>query len=131
KICIGRGVEKVRITGGEPLVRKGIIDFIEKVSTISGLADLSLTTNGILLEDMAHKLKQAGLKRINVSLDTLDKKKFAYITRIDAFDEVIKGISSALTYDLSPVKINVVAIRGFNDDEIPEFAGLTRTLPVE
>lgn len=131
KICIGRGVEKVRITGGEPLVRKGIIDFIEKVSTISGLADLSLTTNGIFLGPLAHKLKQAGLKRVNVSLDTLDKKKFAYITRIDAFDEVIKGISSALTYDLSPVKINVVAIRGFNDGEIPEFAGLTRALPVE
>jgi len=131
KICIARGVEKVRITGGEPLVRKGIINFIEQLNMISDLSDLSLTTNGILLGPMAHELKQAGLRRVNVSLDTLDKKKFSYITKVDGFDEVIKGIDSALDHGLSPVKINVVAIRGFNDDEIPRFAGLTRTLPVE
>ncbi|HVN70524.1 MAG TPA: radical SAM protein, partial [Desulfomonilia bacterium] len=124
-------IEKVRITGGEPLLRKGIVDFIEQISTIPGLKDLSLTTNGILLEPMAEKLKKAGLKRINVSLDTLDREKFTYITRVDAIDEVIKGICAAHEHGLMPLKINVVAIRGFNDMEIPEFARLTVSLNVE
>jgi GTP 3',8-cyclase len=130
-ICIMRGVEKVRITGGEPLLRKGIPDFIAHVSGIRGLKDISLTTNGILLESMAEKLKEAGLKRVNVSLDTLDRKKFAYITQVDAIDEVIRGICAAHECGLVPVKINVVAIRGFNDSEIPDFANLTIALPVE
>lgn len=131
RICIRRGVEKVRITGGEPLLRKGIVDFVAQVKAIDGLKDLTLTTNGILLESMARPLKEAGLRRVNVSLDTLDKAKFAHITRVDAFDEVIRGICAAQEHGLSPVKINVVAIRGFNDGEIVDFAKLTRTLPVE
>lgn len=131
RICIRRGVEKVRITGGEPLLRKGIVDFVAQVKAIDGLKDLTLTTNGILLESMARPLKEAGLRRVNVSLDTLDKEKFAHITRVDAFDEVIRGICAAQEHGLSPVKINVVAIRGFNDKEIVDFAKLTRTLPVE
>jgi cyclic pyranopterin phosphate synthase len=130
-ICILRGVEKVRITGGEPLLRKGIIDFIKHVNEIVGLKDISLTTNGILLESMAKKMKEAGLKRVNVSLDTLDRKKFAYITKVDAIDEVIRGICAAHEHGLIPVKVNVVAIRGFNDSEIPDFARLTVTLPIE
>jgi cyclic pyranopterin phosphate synthase len=98
---------------------------------MEGLKDISLTTNGILLESMAKKLREAGLKRVNVSLDTLDRKKFAYITKVDAIDEVIRGICAAHEHGLTPVKVNVVAIRGFNDSEIPDFAQLTVTLPVE
>lgn len=131
RICIKRGVEKVRITGGEPLLRKGIVDFIEQVNTIDGLRDLTLTTNGILLESMALQLKGAGLRRVNVSLDTLDAEKFAYITHVDAFHEVIRGICAAHEHGLSPVKINAVAIRGFNDGEISDFAHLTMTLPLQ
>lgn len=131
RICIARGVEKIRITGGEPLLRKGIVEFIAQVKAIDGLKDLTLTTNGILLESMAHSLKKAGLKRVNVSLDTLDREKFSQITRVDAFDEVIRGICAAQEHGLRPLKINVVAIRGFNDGEIVDFAKLTRTLPVE
>jgi len=131
KICSKRGVEKVRITGGEPLLRKGIVGFMEQLSSIPGLRDISLTTNGILLESMAEKLKKAGLKRINVSLDTLDREKFTFITRVDAIDEVIKGICAAHEQGLIPLKINMVAIRGFNDMEIPELARLTLSLNVE
>lgn len=131
RICIRRGVEKVRITGGEPLLRKGVVDFVAQVKAIDGLEDLSLTTNGILLESMALPLKEAGLKRVNVSLDTLDRDKFSHITGVDAFNEVIRGICAAQEHGLSPVKINVVAIRGFNDGEIVNFVKLTKTLPVE
>ena len=131
RICIMRGVEKVRITGGEPLLRKGIVEFIAQLNTIKGLRDLTLTTNGILLESLALPMKNAGLRRVNVSLDTLDSNKFAYITHVDAFDKVIRGICAAHEHGLSPVKINVVAIRGFNDGEIESFARLTLTLPVE
>ncbi|MBN2297347.1 MAG: GTP 3',8-cyclase MoaA [Deltaproteobacteria bacterium] len=131
RICIPRGVEKVRITGGEPLVRKGLADFIASVKSIDGLRELSLTTNGVLLPMQAPDLKRAGLDRVNISLDTLDRDKFSYITRVNAFDQVKEGIMTALEYGFSPVKINVVAIRGFNDDEIPAFAALTLDRPVE
>ncbi|HPI92032.1 MAG TPA: GTP 3',8-cyclase MoaA [Deltaproteobacteria bacterium] len=131
RICCSRGVEKVRITGGEPLLRKGIVDFIARANAIGGIRDLTLTTNGILLEALAPQLKAAGLRRVNVSLDTLDKEKFAYITQVDAFDKVIRGICAAHEHGLSPVKINAVAIRGFNDGEIADLARLTMALPVE
>jgi cyclic pyranopterin phosphate synthase len=131
RICITRGVEKVRITGGEPLLRKGLSGFIAQMNAVGSLKDLSLTTNGVLLEPMAKELKEAGLSRVNVSLDTLDREKFAYITRVDAFDRVVRGICAAHEHGLSPVKVNVVAIRGFNDTEITDFAKLTMDLPVE
>jgi cyclic pyranopterin phosphate synthase len=131
RICSSRGVDKVRITGGEPLVRRGIKEFIENIREIEGVKDLSLTTNGVLLSSMAHDLKAAGLSRLNISLDTLNKDKFIHITGVDAFDRVIAGIQSAVDAGFQPVKINVVAIRGFNDDEIPSFAGLTRRYDVE
>jgi GTP 3',8-cyclase len=130
-LCVSRGVEKVRITGGEPLIREGLCNFIAAVNELQGLTDISLTTNGLLLSSMVHDLKKAGLRRINISLDTLNKDKFSYITRIDAFDKVIEGIVNALDSGLSPVKVNVVAIRGFNDDEIPDFARVTLSMPVE
>lgn len=130
-ICVSRGVDKVRLTGGEPLLRKNLIPFIRCISELDGMKDLSLTTNGVMLASMAHDLKKAGLNRLNISLDTLDRKKFAYITRVDAFERVMQGIQSAFDAGLTPVKLNVVAIRGFNDDEIPAFAKMTFDSPVE
>ncbi|MFY9398692.1 MAG: GTP 3',8-cyclase MoaA [Desulfomonilia bacterium] len=131
RICVSRGVDKVRLTGGEPLLRKNLIPFIHSISELGGIKDISLTTNGAMLSSMARDLKEAGLNRLNISLDTLNRKKFAYITRVDAFDRVIQGIQSAFEAGLKPVKLNVVAIRGFNDDEIPEFAKMTLDSPVE
>jgi GTP 3',8-cyclase len=130
-ICLSRGVEKVRITGGEPLLRKGLLDFISSVSRMEGLKDLSLTTNGVLLPSMAADLKKAGLNRLNISLDTLDKEKFLHITGVDVFDKVIAGIRAAADAGFSPIKINVVAIRGVNDDEITAFASLTTRYDAE
>jgi len=130
-VCSRLGVSKVRITGGEPLLRKGIEGFIARISAMGAVKDLSLTTNGVLLAGKARELRRSGLHRVNVSLDTLDRKKFAHITRVDAFDDVIRGICAAYEHGLRPVKVNVVAIKGFNDDEVAEFAGLTVRLPVE
>jgi len=131
RICVTRGVEKVRITGGEPLRRKGLTEFVHCISLMEGLKDLSLTTNGVLLASLAEELKKAGLNRLNISLDTLDRDKFNHITRVDAYDRVIAGIRAAADLGFSPIKINVVAIRGFNDDEIPAFADLTRQFDAE
>jgi len=130
-IFASKGVEKIRITGGEPLVRKDLCDFIKYIRRIDSIKDLSLTTNGVLLPQTAQALRQAGLDRINISLDTLDRDKFAYITRVDAFEKVYRGIQCALDEYLAPVKINVVAIKGFNDDEILAFASLTLETPLE
>jgi cyclic pyranopterin phosphate synthase len=124
------GISKVRLTGGEPLVRKGIVDFVFRLSQIKEIKDLSLTTNGILLKEFAQDLKEAGLKRINISLDSLRKERFHQITRKDDFERVWAGIEEALRVGLSPVKINMVAIRGLNDDEIESFAQLTLSLPL-
>jgi cyclic pyranopterin phosphate synthase len=130
RVFASEGISKVRLTGGEPLVRKGIVDFISRLSQIEQIKDLSLTTNGILLKDFAHDLKRAGLKRINISLDSLKKERFCQITRRDDFERVWSGIEEALKVGLTPIKINMVAIRGVNDDEIEAFAQLTLHLPL-
>ena len=124
------GISKIRLTGGEPLIRKGIVDFISRLSQVETVKDLSLTTNGILLKDLARDLKEAGLKRINISLDSLRKERFFQITRKDAFEWVWAGIEESLNAGLSPIKINMVAIKGLNDDEIEAFARLTLHLPL-
>ena len=124
------GISKIRLTGGEPLIRKGIVDFISRLSQVETVKDLSLTTNGILLKDLARDLKEAGLKRINISLDSLRKERFFQITRKDAFERVWAGIEESLNAGLSPIKINMVAIKGLNDDEIEAFARLTLHLPL-
>jgi cyclic pyranopterin phosphate synthase len=124
------GISKIRLTGGEPLIRKGIVDFISRLSQVETVKDLSLTTNGILLKDLARDLKEAGLKRINISLDSLRKERFFQITRKDAFERVWAGIEESLNVGLSPIKINMVAIKGLNDDEIEAFARLTLHLPL-
>lgn len=124
------GISKIRLTGGEPLIRKGIVAFISSLARIKGIKDLSLTTNGILLKAFAHDLQAAGLKRVNISLDSLIPERFFKITRRDHFHLVWAGIEEALRVGLSPVKLNMVAIRGLNDDEIESFAQLTFRLPI-
>ncbi len=124
------GISKVRLTGGEPLIRKGIVRFISTLAGIKGIKDLSLTTNGVLLKEFAYDLKMAGLKRVNISLDSLNRERFFRITRRDHFDLVWAGIEEALRIGLSPVKLNMVAICGLNDDEIESFAQLTFNLPI-
>lgn len=124
------GIKKVRITGGEPLVRKDILSFLSQVSQIEGLEELCLTTNGVLLKSMAHELKQAGVNRINISLDTLDKEKYQEITRGGNLDDVIEGIKEALSL-FEKIKLNVVVMKGFNDLEINDFMQLTLNYPLD
>lgn len=119
------GIEKIRITGGEPLIRKGVIKLISNLSKIEGLKDISMTTNGLLLERYAQDLKNSGLNRVNISLDTLNKEKYKIITRGGNLDKVFKGIKKAKEIGLTPIKINTVLIGGFNDDEIEDFVYLT------
>jgi cyclic pyranopterin phosphate synthase len=130
RVFASEGISKIRLTGGEPLVRKGIADFISRLSQIVEIKDLSLTTNGLFLKDLAEVLKHAGLKRVNISLDSLKRERFYQITRRDDFERVWSGIEEALRVGLAPIKINMVAIRGVNDDEIEAFARLTLHLPV-
>ena len=121
KAAVEVGVEQVRITGGEPLVRGGIVEFIADVARIKGLNDLPLTTNGALLTRYAPALKKAGLHRVNISLDSLNPKTFAEITRVGNLAEVIAGIDAAIAAGLNPVKLNTVLIPGVNDGEIMDF----------
>jgi len=120
--AVETGVEQVRITGGEPLVRAGIVDLISDAAAINGLADLSLTTNGALLPVFAGQLKKAGLKRVNISLDSLNPETFIRITRNGSLSEVVQGVDAARSAGLDPVKINVVLIPGINDNEVLDFA---------
>jgi len=124
RIAHRHGLRKVRITGGEPLVRKNIIQMVSSIKK-TGIRDLSLTTNGIMLSKLAGELKQAGLDRVNISLDSMDPDKYREITNGGDIELVWQSIKSAEEAGLTPVKINVVPIRGINDDEIPAFASLT------
>jgi cyclic pyranopterin phosphate synthase len=123
KAAVANGVNKVRITGGEPLVRKGVITLVRMISDINGIKDLSMTTNGILLKKYAPELKAAGLHRVNISLDTIDPEKFAAITRNGNINDVFEGIDAAKSAGLFPVKINCV-IRDSKEEE--EAIGVTR-----
>ncbi len=124
------GVTKIRITGGEPLVRKDACRFLEEAAALPGVNDISMTTNGVLLKKYLADIKAAGIKRLNISLDTFDRQKFARITGHDAFDRVWEGIRAALEAGFTPVKLNMVVMRGINDDEIVDFARLTYDCPV-
>ena len=128
--AVNLGITKVRITGGEPLVRKGIIDFIKKLRKIKGLEDISLTTNGYFLTEYAEKLKNAGLNRVNISVDSLQEEKYKKITRGGSLEKALKGIDSALKAELLPIKINTVLIRGINDEEAENFVRLTLERPL-
>jgi len=124
------GIDKVRLTGGEPLLRAGLPKLVQMLSQIEAINDISLTTNGTLLSRYAAELKQAGLQRVNVSLDTLKQDKFKFITRSDNnLDDVLKGIEVAKSVGLNPVKINMVVMAGINDDELLDFA--TKTINEE
>ena len=119
------GISKVRLTGGEPLVRLGIVDLVRKLAAIPGVDDLSMTSNGILLARYAQDLAEAGLRRVNVSLDTLRPERFTAITRLGSIEQVLAGIEAAHRAGLEPVKINTVVIRGLNDDEVVDFGRKT------
>jgi len=123
----GLGVKKVRLTGGEPLVRLHLDRLIELLSTVEGIDEITMTTNGTLLAKYASELKAAGLKRVNISLDTFQADKFQRITGSDRMNEVLEGIEAARNAGLNPVKINMVVLRGINDDEILDFARKTIT----
>jgi cyclic pyranopterin phosphate synthase len=128
RAAAGLGINKIRLTGGEPLVRSGLPELIRMLAKIEGVDDISLTTNGTLLERYAAELKDAGLRRVNVSLDTLKPERFKLITRIgDNLGEVLGGIETARAVGLDPVKLNVVVMAGINDDELLDFAAKTVT----
>ena len=124
------GITKVRITGGEPLVREGIVDFIRQLKKIDKLEDISLTTNGFFLSEYAEKLKAAGLNRVNISLDSLQEEKYRRIARAGSLKKVLKGIDSAFKAGLLPIKINTVVMKGINDDEIDDFVKLSLLRPL-
>lgn len=125
RVFEGLGIKKIRITGGEPLIRKGIVDIFRGIGKLEGIEDLAMTTNGILLKKHAKDLKSAGLDRVNISLDTLDEKKYSHITRGGKLKDVMEGIEAAKEIGLTPIKINTVLVGGFNDDEIEDFVRLT------
>ncbi len=126
KITAMLGVNKVRLTGGEPLARKGVSYLLKELNNINGINDISLTTNAVFLGEKILELKDAGLRRVNISLDTLKKEKFAFITGVDAFDDVLMSIEKSIYAGMNPIKINTVIIKGFNDDEILDFARLAK-----
>ena len=128
RILAATGVDEVRVTGGEPLVRRELPRLIGMLAAVPGVRDLSLTTNGVMLDRLAAPLVENGLRRINISLDSLSHVRFAEITRRDALDRVLRGIAAAERFPaLHPIKINVVAVRGFTEPEIPAFAELARS----
>ncbi|MFQ6091494.1 MAG: GTP 3',8-cyclase MoaA [bacterium] len=128
-VCLG--INKIRITGGEPLVRKGLVGLVERISQIAGIDEVTMTTNGILLSRYAKELAEAGLKRVNISLDTLNGDRSRLISRVPGvIRSVQRGIETALAVGLQPVKINVVVVNGLNDNEIEDFARLSYDRPL-
>lgn len=129
RIAAGMGVRRIRLTGGEPLVRKGVVDLVRAIKDTPGIEDISMTTNGILLAQMAHDLREAGLNRLNISLDTLDADQFKMITRCGNIEDVLAGIQAALDEGFNPVKLNAVAVRSLNQDYLA-FAKLSIDRPL-
>ena len=131
RAAVRAGVRKVRITGGEPLVRKGVTELVKRLSRIREIYDLPMTTNGVLLAGMARELKSAGLSRVTVSLDTLRPERFEKIAGRPELPRVLEGIGAAIDAGLLPLKVNVVLVPGRNDDEVLDFLGLARRLDLE
>ena len=125
------GITKLRITGGEPLVKKNIVSICRRAAAVPGIREVCLTTNGLLLPQLAKELKDAGVKRLNLSLDTLDPEKYSYITRVGQLEDFRAGLDAALEAGFEKIKINAVLIGGFNDSEIVPLAELTRQYPVD
>lgn len=131
RAAVGLGVRKLRLTGGEPLMRRGLPWLCTALAELPGVEDLAMTTNGALLAPVAKELREAGLRRVNISLDTLDPQKFARITRGGRLADVLAGIEAAANCGLTPIKLNTVLLRGINEEEIPALVELTRCWPVE
>jgi len=129
RVGVGLGISKVRITGGEPLVRNGVVDLLREVAAMPGIADVSLTTNAVLLADRIHEIKAAGVKRLNISLDSLRPDRYRQITGFDRFHKVWAGIVAAHEEGFSPIKINAVTLKGCNEDEIADLASLSLKYP--
>ena len=125
------GIHKIRITGGEPLVRKNIVSICRRAAAVEGIEEVCLTTNGILLPELGVALKESGVTRLNLSLDTLDPEKYAYITRIGKLEDFKAGLDAAFAAGFEKIKVNAVLIGGFNDDEIVQLAELTRQYPLD
>lgn len=126
RIAAGLGIERIRLTGGEPLVRRDLPLLVRRLAAIPGIRDLGLTTNGILLEEQALPLRDAGLKRLNISLDALDPEVFRKVTRRDGYDRVLAGIAAARRAGFAPIKLNAVSVRGLTEDQIIPFGKLAR-----
>lgn len=129
KVAAGIGIKSIRLTGGEPLVRKGVVDLIESITSIDGIENVSMTTNGVLLPSMADDLKRAGLSRVNISLDTLDPEQFAYVTRVGKLEDTLAGIDAALETGFDPVKVNAVTVKSLDQDFLA-FAKLSIDRPL-
>jgi cyclic pyranopterin phosphate synthase len=127
--AVAAGITRIRLTGGEPLIRNGVVDLCRMLAKIDGLESLALTTNGVRLKALAEPLSRAGVQRLNVSLDTLKRNRFKQITGQDRLAEVLAGIEAAEAVGLTPIKINTVVMRGVNDDEVADLAGLTFSKP--
>lgn len=125
------GITKLRFTGGEPLVKKNIVSICRRAAAVEGIDEVCLTTNGLMLPELAEPLKAAGVRRLNISLDTLDPAKYAYITRTGSLEQAIEGIRAALSAGFEKIKLNAVLIGGFNDDEIVPLAELTLRYPID
>lgn len=125
------GITKLRVTGGEPLVKKNIVSICRRAAAVPGIEEVCLTTNGILLPELAKPLKEAGVRRLNLSIDTLNPEKYAYITRNGQLSDFWKGFHAAMDAGFEKIKLNAVLIGGFNDDEIAPLAELTRQYPVD
>lgn len=131
KAVVALGIDKIRISGGEPLVRRGVLTLIRQIGEIEGIKDFAITTNGILLPRYAQALRDAGVRRVNISLDTFDAEKYRTITRGGDLNKALAGISAALEADFDRVKINVVLMKDFNDDEISRFVEITGDKPID
>lgn len=131
KAAASLGIHKLRITGGEPLVKKNILSICRRAAAVPGIREVCITTNGTLLPLMAKPLREAGVSRVNISLDTLDRDKYAHITRRGSLADALAGLESAAAAGFGKIKVNTVLIGGFNDDEVPALAELTRQYPVD
>lgn len=131
RVAVKNGIDKIRITGGEPLVRRGITKLVEMIASIDGVRDLSLTTNGILLEKFAGELKAAGLNRVNISLDTIDPERFRKITRVGTIEDVFRGIEAAKRAGITPIKINCVINESTDEPDAEAVADYCRRNELE
>jgi len=124
------GIKKLRLTGGEPLIKKDLVELVCMLKTIEGLDEIAITTNGVYLKELAYPLKKAGLDRLNISIDTLNRERYRTITGFDYFDNVWGGIEKAVEVGFDPVKLNIILMEGINDDEVEDFIRLTFNYPL-